>query len=481
MNVHFSNDAHSSLSVDLLVIGISAEAAEDLEGALAAVGDAAAVFAAATKDFAGKTGQKAQFSTLGQISASQLMLVGTGDRGVDDLRRAAGAAGYAARSAGHSNVAIDLGDMDTTSAQAAVEGFMSGNYRFDRYKTRESDRKAAAESLTFLGNVSTDVSRGQVLAEGRNFARDLVNEPAAAIYPQSLAEQAQTLAGPQTTVTVWDENKLVEENMGGIIAVGQGSSKPPRFIHVHYKPEGTPKKTIALVGKGVTFDAGGLSLKPSNGMQTMRCDMGGSAIVLGVMKAITALKPDVEVHGIVGAVENMCAANSFKLGDILSIRNGKTVEVHNTDAEGRLVLADCLSYACELKPDAIVDFATLTGACVVALGNYYSGLFTGNDALASSILDHACANGEGLWRMPLPDLYKDMLKAEYGDIKNIGGRAAGAITAALFLSEFVEDGIPWAHCDVAGPTFLDKPLRHFTSGGTGQMVPTITDWVCNQG
>jgi leucyl aminopeptidase len=215
-------------------------------------------------------------------------------------------------------------------------------------------------------------------------------------------------------------------------------------------------------------------------MMTMRCDMGGSAVVIGVLRAIASLRPDVEVHGIVGAVENMCGANSFKLGDILKIRNGKTVEVHNTDAEGRLVLADCLSYASELKPDTIIDFATLTGACVVALGEYYTGLFTNDDDLAAQLLSQADDAGEGLWRLPLPEFYKAKLKAEWGDIKNLGGRPAGATTAALFLSEFVEEGIPWAHCDVAGPTFLDKPFRDFATGGTGAMVSTITQWLARQ-
>jgi leucyl aminopeptidase len=230
------------------------------------------------------------------------------------------------------------------------------------------------------------------------------------------------------------------------------------------------------VGKGVTFDSGGLSLKSSGGMQTMRCDMAGSAAVLGAFKAIKALRPDVEVHGIIGAVENMCAANSYKLGDILTMYNGKTVEVHNTDAEGRLVLADCLTYGSKLGLDYIVDLATLTGACVVALGEYYSGLFTNENELASDLLNAAESSGEGLWRMPLPDFYKEKLKADWGHIKNVGGRSAGSITAALFLSEFVTD-TKWAHIDIAGPAFLDKGFRHFSTGGTGAMVESLTEWI----
>jgi leucyl aminopeptidase len=248
------------------------------------------------------------------------------------------------------------------------------------------------------------------------------------------------------------------------------------LIHCHYTPAGEPSKRIALVGKGVTFDSGGLSLKPSAGMLTMRCDMAGGATVLGVMRAIASIRPDVEVHGIVGAVENMTGGDAMKLGDILQMRNGKTVEVHNTDAEGRLVLADCLSLASELEVDEVVDIATLTGAVVVALGEDYTGLFTSEDELAASLLESACASGEGLWRLPLPKIYKKKLKAEWADIKNLGDRWGGSITAALFLSEFV-DGPRWAHLDIAGPAFHDSKHRHFASGGTGIMVSTLVDWV----
>ena len=248
--------------------------------------------------------------------------------------------------------------------------------------------------------------------------------------------------------------------------------------NLHYKPTGTPRKKIAIVGKGVTFDAGGLSLKSSAGMQTMRCDMAGSGSVLGAFRSLKDIKPDVEVHGLIGAVENMCAANSYKLGDILKMYSGKTVEVHNTDAEGRLVLADCLAYGSKLGVDAMVDLATLTGACVVALGNYYTALFTNSESISSELQDAANNCGEGMWRLPLPDFYKPMLKAEWGDIKNVGGRAAGSIPAALFLSEFVTD-TEWAHLDIAGSAFYDNTFQHFVPGATGSMVETLCDWICS--
>jgi len=477
VDIRFSDETAAAVAADLLVIGIAEGA--DLAERLAPLGDAAAALGDAAGEFSGSAGSKTSFPTLGQLPSKRLMLVGTGSGSDDDIRRAAGAAGYLARDKKAATLALDLGDLSASQARAAVEGIVTGNYRFDKYKTREKDRKPAAEAATFLGACDQgQVSLALASAAGQALARDLVNEPAAVIYPETLADVARGLAGDNITVEVWDEHKIKAEGMGGITAVGQGSSRPARFIHLHYTPSGAPTKTIALCGKGVTFDAGGLSIKSSGGMQTMRCDMGGSAIVLGVMKALKSLQPDVEVHAIIGAVENMCAANSFKLGDILNIRNGKTVEIHNTDAEGRLVLADCLSYACELKPDVILDFATLTGAAVVALGNFFTALFSHDDALVSELLENADAAGEGLWRMPLFEMYKEMLKAEWADIKNIGGRPAGSTTAALFLSEFVEEGVPWAHLDVAGPTFLDKPMRHYASGGTGQMVTAVTRWIC---
>ncbi len=477
MHIQLSSASSADASVELLAIGIPESA--DLASALSALGAIGARIAeaAAADEFTGSAASSVSYPTFGQLSAPRVALVGLGGGSDDELRRAARAIGRSARGKGIASVGLSFGALSTAQTQAVVEGFGAGNYRFDRYKA-EGDRKSGVSTLTLLGGASAaGFSAAEAILSGQSLARDLVNEPAAEIYPESLAAVASGLASDRITVTVWDEVKIKAEGMGGIIGVGQGSSRPPRFIHIHYRPESTPSRSVALVGKGVTFDSGGLSLKPSSGMMTMRCDMGGSAIVIGVIKALASLNPDVEVHGIIGAVENMCAANSYKLGDILKMRNGKTVEVHNTDAEGRLVLADCLSYASELKPDVILDFATLTGACVVALGEYYTGLFTNHDDLASQLHASADSAGEGLWRLPLPDFYKEQLKAEWADIKNIGGRTAGATTAALFLSEFVADGITWAHCDVAGPTFLEKPFRDFAAGGTGAMVSTITRWL----
>ena len=481
MRFLFSNESPSTRAADLLVVGVPA----GNNGALDAVGDfgAALIGLAGEEEFTGKPGTSFSTPSFGRVSALRVLVVGTGTGSVSDLRLAAGNAGNYARQRGAKQVAFALPGTPVQSAElrGCIEAFSEGNYRFDRYKA-ESARKAAADGLCFLGIAedATAVSRSAALAAGQSLARDLVNEPASEVYPASLAKVAEGLASDRVTVTVLDEVAIRERGMGGITAVGQGSARPARFVHMTYTPPGPQKGHIALVGKGVTFDSGGLSIKPNDGMLTMRCDMAGAAVVLGAMKAIAAIQPAVRVDGIFGAVENMPSGTSYKLGDILKMHNGKRVEIHNTDAEGRLVLADCLSYASELKPDAVIDLATLTGAAVVALGDWYSALYTRNDAFATTIAQHAAESGEGVWRMPLPDLYKDKLKAEWGDLKNVGGRAGGSITAALFLSEFVTIE-KWAHIDIAGPAFLDAALMHYVPGATGTMVRTLARWAESYG
>jgi leucyl aminopeptidase len=477
MRVAFSSSPLGHQAADLLVIGVPAA---NVAGTLSALGDFGPALAAVAtqEEFTGKPGSTLAAPTYGRIIAPRVLLVGTGTAALADLRAAAGTAGTQARARGARNVALAFpgSNVRAVEVRTIVEAFAEGNYRFDKYKS-EASRKAAADALTLLGaEENTDAAaRALAMVAGQDLARDLVNEPASEIYPASLAAVAQGLASDRVTVTVLDEIAIRDRGMGGIYGVGQGSDRPPRFVHMTYTPAGPAKGHLAFVGKGVTFDSGGLSLKPSDGMQTMRCDMAGAAAVIGAMKAIATLQPAVRVDAIFGAVENMPSGNSYKLGDILKMYNGKRVEIHNTDAEGRLVLADCLSYATELKPDALVDLATLTGAAVVALGDWYSALYTRSDELSATILGHAADAGEGVWRMPLVDLYKDKLKAEWGDLKNVGGRAGGSITAALFLSEFttVEK---WAHIDIAGPAFLDSSLLHYAAGGTGTMVRTLARW-----
>jgi leucyl aminopeptidase len=430
------------------------------------------------EEFIGKVGTTVAIASFNKLCRRWLLVVGTGSGSNDDLRHAAGIAGDFARSKGATALDLTLGPAQSEPEQwvrAVVEGAVAGNYRFDRYRP-EADRKPPTKHLRVndTHGQAPAAKLGRIHAAAQEIARDLVNEPAEAIYPETLAEAASKLAAENLTVEVWDEHRIQEAGMGGIWAVGRGSTRMPRFVHAHFTPKsGTPRKKIAIIGKGVTFDSGGLSIKPSSGMQTMRCDMGGAAAVIGVLSALVELDPQVEVHGIFAAAENMLGGNAYKLGDCLMMFNGKTVEVHNTDAEGRLVLADCLSYASKLDVDQIIDLATLTGAVVVALGEHYTAVYTDSDQHAADWQAAADAAGEGLWRMPLEPLYKEKLKATWGSIKNVGGRAAGSITAALFLKEFVDPKIPWCHFDIAGPAFLSSKDRYLDVGATGAMVRTM--------
>ena len=432
LNVLFSADALAATAADLLVLGVPTGS---LPGALAALdGSPGYNGTLATlvreEEFSARAGSSLHVPSLANIAARRLLLVGTGGGSPAELRQALGIAGFQARLRGARSIAIHLHNATPAAGvlRTLIETVAEGNYRFDKYKA-EASRKAPLETLTFVGLPAQPAAVELALASiaGQILCRDLVNEPAAEIYPESLAEVARGLAGEHLSVTVIEEKELREKGMGGISAVGQASVKPPRLIHLTWNPPGA-KGHLALVGKGVTFDSGGLSLKPNDGMLTMRCDMAGAASVIGVMKAISRIRPDIRVDGIVGAVENMPGGNAYKLGDILKFYNGKRAEIHNTDAEGRLVLADCLAYASELKPQAIVDLATLTGAAVVALGDWYTAMFTRSDDLAAQLTGHAAEAGDGIWRLPLADLYRDKLKSDFADLKNVGGRAGGSIT-----------------------------------------------------
>ncbi|MBK7761217.1 MAG: leucyl aminopeptidase [Deltaproteobacteria bacterium] len=462
----------------VLAIGLNEGAARALPPSLAAAFGGELERLLDDQDFKGKAGVSVTTRALGRVAATHLVFVGQGSGSVADLRLAAGAVGHFAREQGVREVSFaPAGALSEPAAEAIVEGLITGNYRYDRFFA-ESARKAAIERFVVLSpNASlAALETGRVLGQARSVARDLVNAPAADIYPETLAAFAAGLASERVSVDVWDEVKVRDAGMGGITAVGQGSDRKPRFVHMVYRPAGKSRGEIALVGKGVTFDSGGLSIKPTDGMLTMRCDMGGAGAVIGVMSALEALNLPITVHGIFAAAENMISGNSYKLGDILTILNGKTVEVLNTDAEGRLLLADCLSYASKLPVSHVVDLATLTGAAVVALGEHYTAMYADDDALAAALSAAAAESGEGFWRMPLEPLYKELIKGEVGQLKNVGGRLAGSITAALFLQEFV-DGPKWSHLDIAGPAFLGAPERHLVKGATGAGVPALLAWL----
>ncbi len=429
-----------------------------------------------SEKFLGKAEATLAIPTLGALPAPWLLLVGLGDAEPDQIRGAAGAVGGAARKRGAERVVLDLGAATGACASLAVEGFSAGNYAFDRHKA-EATRKAACAELHLVAEGSeAQLERARVVAEAQELVRDLVNEPANVLYPETFAAFAASLASDTMKVTVWDDTRIEAEGMGGLHAVGRGSARKPRFVHMHYSPEGGASLKVALVGKGVTYDSGGMSLKPSDGQQTMRCDMAGAGTVVGAMRAIDRLGLPVEVHGIFGAAENMNASDSYKLGDVITMYDGTTVEVNNTDAEGRLVLADCLVYASRLGVAHCLDLATLTGACVVALGSRYTGLFTEDDQLAEELMSACAQAGDGLWRLPLADHFRELLKVEWADTNHMGGRWGGASIAAAFLSRFV-DGPRWAHLDIAGPAFLDKPERYYGKGATGAMLRSLVRWI----
>ncbi|NEO28588.1 MAG: leucyl aminopeptidase, partial [Kamptonema sp. SIO4C4] len=322
------------------------------------------------------------------------------------------------------------------------------------------------------------LQKAETIVSGVILARELVAAPANEVTPITLAETAQKLASDYgLELEILEQADCEKLGMGAYLGVAKASELPPKFIHLTYKPQGTPRRKVAIVGKGLTFDSGGLNLKPSgSGIETMKMDMGGAGATFGAAKAIAQLKPDVEVHFISAATENMISGHAMRPGDILKASNGKTIEVNNTDAEGRLTLADALVFAEKLDVDAIVDLATLTGACVVALGDEIGGMWSSDDALATQIKAAAELSGEKLWQMPLEDKYFEGLKSPIADMKNTGPRAGGSITAALFLKQFIEK-TPWVHLDIAGTAWIDKESGVNSAGATGFPVRTLVNWV----
>ncbi|MCO8127491.1 leucyl aminopeptidase [Acidimicrobiia bacterium EGI L10123] len=434
-------------------------------------------------DAQGFTAEVGQTQVVPDADGRPTILVGVGadaDRTVDDLRRAAGAVARAART--HRVVRTDLLDhvgelSPVLAAQALAEGIGLGQYT---YTVLKSDPKPSLlEEVHVVGKggkrVQDALDLGSAIADAVGVARDLVNEPGGTLTPPAFAREAVSLGESYGfEVTVLEKPEIEAAGMGGLLGVNRGSEIDPRFLELRWVPEGKPRGAVALVGKGITFDSGGLSIKPSDGMLTMKGDMGGGAAVVGAFCALSALRPRVEVRGYVPLTDNMTGGDAMRLGDVLRISNGKTVEVHNTDAEGRLVLADALSRASEAAPDAIVDLATLTGACMVALGDDHAGVMGSHDAWVEQVMAAGEAAGERSWRLPLPDDWRSKLDSDIADMKNISGtRYGGASIAALFLKEFVGEGIPWAHLDIAGPSFSDRETALDIKGGTGYGVRTL--------
>jgi leucyl aminopeptidase len=406
------------------------------------------------------------------------------------LRRAAATGARRARDLGAASLVIPVLGARAPAlgvaprAQATGEGVLLGLYRFDRYKEkRNGDRTVAG--VTLLVPAARDraparegLRRAELSAEATCFARDLINEPANSVTASALAETARAIAREAgLRLRVLDRAACEKMGMGAFLGVNRGSVEPPQFIHLAYVPRRPARRRLALIGKGITFDSGGLDLKTAEGMERMKGDMSGAAAVLGVLKVLPRLRPAIEVHGLVAATDNMPSGSATKPGDVLRAMNGKTIEVNNTDAEGRLTLADAIAYARkEIKPHEIVDIATLTGACSIALGSLCAGAMSNNAALQSRVLASGARVGERLWPLPLIDEYREGLRSEVADLRNTGPRPGGAITAGLFIREFAGD-TPWVHLDIAGVAFTDKDLPYASKGGIGFGARTLVEYV----
>jgi leucyl aminopeptidase len=365
----------------------------------------------------------------------------------------------------------------------AVEGAILGGYTFDKYRKEKIDLSKLRVHLAAMREADITnkryLSRYTLVSEAVNEARDLINEPGSAVVPETMAEAARRIAKESgLDLKIWDEKRLAKEGFNGLLQVGRGSIHPPRMIRLAYRSRKS-KHHLAFVGKGITFDTGGISIKPADKMWEMKGDMSGGAAVLYAMKAIGQLKPELNVTGIVTTAENSPDANAQLPGDIFYAKNGKSIMVDNTDAEGRLVLTDGLSLAGEEKATHIIDIATLTGACVRALGTSIAGIMGNNPQLIQSVIQSGQNHGEGFWELPLPEEYKELLKVPCADINNIGGPVAGAITAGLFLQEFVPEGAAWAHLDIAGPFLMEKAWKYYEAGAIGFGLKTLVDLAQN--
>jgi leucyl aminopeptidase len=425
------------------------------------------------------------------VKSARLLLVGAGKREKFDsavLRKIAGAALRYLKSRGVKQFAFVLRENEAidAAAQAVAEGALTADFESDKYKTDKKDAKTV-DSLALTGFPEQDraaaekgLARGRVIADSQNFARDLINEPSNKLTPKTLAEKAEAMAKQAgLSVDILDEKRIADLKMGALLSVAQGSVEPPRMMVVTYTPP-NPKPgapVIGLIGKAVTFDTGGISIKPSDGMEKMKYDMAGGATMLGVMRALAALKPNVKVICVVPSTENMPGGRAQKPGDIQTAMSGKTIEVLNTDAEGRLILADGIHYAKQLGATHLIDAATLTGAIVVALANVNVGVFGSDQPFTDKLLASAKAAGEKMWQMPLDDEYREFIKGTVADIQNIGsGKGGGAITGAMFIKEFTGDS-PWIHLDIAGTAWNDDAKPWLAKGPTGVALRTLINLV----
>ena len=424
-----------------------------------------------------------------QTDHCDIVLCGTGKERTSEALRVATAKGLSVATPIHAkHIVVGAGNATESDVAPILEGILLGGYRFDRYKAPKKDEAYKGPTrLTIAGAklptgaaIAKHVERIRAVCDAVTYTRDLINEMSTVKTPSFLAREARKLAqGKTIRCEVWQGEKLKKERMHGILAVSAGSKEPGAFIRLTYRPRGKARAKVAVVGKGITFDSGGLSLKPAKSMEWMKQDMSGAAAVLGLMKALAHVRPDVEVRGYIAAAENMPGQGAQKPGDIIRYRNGTTAEVLNTDAEGRLVLGDALCVAAEDEPDCIIDLATLTGACMVALGTRIAGIMGTDQKLIDALISQGKETGEELWQLPLAEQhYMEDIRSWNADIKNVGSGYGGTITAALFLKAFVGK-IPWAHLDIAGPAFAEAPLAYAPKGGTGFGIRTLVSYLAS--
>ncbi len=498
MDIQIVTQTVEAVQADALVVSAARKTGKDEQGVVLSA-TAAAVDKAlggllsevcASGEFKGGLGELLTLHTMGRITAKRVLIVGLGAQNkitAQSLRHSSAVATRHLQNTGARQITLALQWDDEQEAtrynevQAEVEGALLGLYTFRMYKQAEknsAERTVSQLGVLLTGNrehIESAIEQGKVLAEATNFARSLVNEPPNVLTPTELARRATTMAQQVgLEYEVFDRAKIVELQMGGLLGVAQGSAEPPQFIVLRYRGGQATEKGMALVGKGITFDTGGISIKPPTGMDEMKGDMGGAAAVLGAMQAIAGLKPAINVTALVPTCENMPSGTAYRPGDILRISNGKTIEIINTDAEGRLILADALSYAVKEGLSPIIDLATLTGAMVIALGNVTTGIFSNDEQLTNAIIAAGKVAGEKFWAMPMDEEYGESIKSDIADVKQTGSRAGSSITAAKILEHFVSD-TTWAHLDIAGTSYLDSKKPYQEKGGTGVGVRTLAE------
>lgn len=415
----------------------------------------------------------------------RIVLLGVADGDAGDYQKAGGEIIAKVQTSGAKHIAIHAENLSAQAAAEAAYGATLRNWRMDKYRTKLADTsKPSVEALSVAGAPAEAAAlwtRYGAIADGVALTKELVTEPANIIYPESFVERCKHLADLGVEITILDDKQMAELGMGALLGVAQGSRRPARLLAMKWDGTGGAQaRPVAFVGKGVTFDTGGISIKPAAGMEDMKWDMGGAGAVAGVMKALAGRKAKAHVVGICGLVENMPDGNAQRPGDIVTSMSGQTIEVLNTDAEGRLVLCDALHWTQETyNPEYIVDLATLTGAIIVSLGSEYAGMFTNDDGLADKLTAAGKASGDPLWRFPLSKAYDKMIDSPIADMKNIGGKGAGSITAAQFLQRFIKDGVKWAHLDIAGTVWADKPGAVWDKGATGFGVRLLDRFVAD--